>query len=45
MIDISVICLSVILRHMTMNVNLEALNDLHGKYTYDESFFLNILLK
>lgn len=36
-IDISVICLSVILKHMTMTVNLEALNDSYNKYTYDES--------
>lgn len=37
MIDMSVICLSVILRHMIMKVNLEALKDSHDKYTYDES--------
>jgi len=35
LIDISVVCLSVILRHMTMKVDLEVLNDSHDKYTYD----------
>lgn len=36
MIDISVIWFSVILRHVTMKVSLEALNDSHDKYIYDE---------